>query len=181
MVYVDPVSKATGDLSWNLEDFFNQSLCDAAFCDSLIPSALLAAARKECGPLAAGEVYEIDQLLFSMQMLRVNKVDALALHTRRRDAVDRPAPVADAPTTNADDLHGLYLSSYIDWHRMLALEPNGQYRLLFWKIDHRSLARTDVRVYSGRFEVTHTEMGDQYVTLDIRLRRDSSGSDANDA
>ncbi|MET3146738.1 UNVERIFIED_ORG: hypothetical protein ABIB63_002536 [Xanthomonas axonopodis] len=120
-----------------------------------------------------------------MQMLRVTKVDALALHTRLRDAVDRPAPVADMPTTNADalpaeqrsvfegifqqprasdDLHGLYLSSYIDWHRMLALEPDGQYRLLFWKIDHRSLARCDVRAYSGRFEVTHTEMGDQYIT-----------------
>ncbi|MBO9857882.1 MULTISPECIES: GAD-like domain-containing protein [Xanthomonas] len=202
VVYVDPVSKATGDLSWNLEDFFNQSLCDAAFCDSLIPSARLAAARKECGPLAAGEVYQIDQLLLSMQMLRVDKVDALALHTRLRDAVDAPAPVADAPATVADalpaeqrpvfegifqhpqasgDLHGLYLSSYIDWHRMLSLEPDGQYRLLFWKIDHRSHARTDVRAYSGRFEVTQTEMGDRYLTLDIRLRRDSSGSDANDA
>ncbi|MBD4289474.1 hypothetical protein GUH24_11810, partial [Xanthomonas citri pv. citri] len=64
---------------------------------------------------------------------------------------------------------------------MLSLEPDGQYRLLFWKIDHRSHARTDVRAYSGRFEVTQTEMGDRYLTLDIRLRRDSSGSDANDA
>ncbi|WP_349781097.1 GAD-like domain-containing protein [Xanthomonas arboricola] len=202
VAYLDPVSKAAADLSWSLDDFFNQSLCEGEFCDSLIPSALLAAARKECGALAAGEVYEIDQMMFSMQMLRVDKVDALALHTRLRDAVDGPATVADAPTTNGDalpaeqrpmfeglfnapqcsnDLHGVYLSSYIDWHRMLALEPNGQYRLLFWKIDHRSLARTDVRAYAGRYEVTQTEIGDEQVTLHIRLRSDSSGSDANDA
>ncbi|WP_184409523.1 GAD-like domain-containing protein [Xanthomonas sp. 3075] len=202
VVYLDPVSKAAADLSWSLDDFFNQYVCDAASCDSLIPSALLAAAHTECGPLAAGEVYEIDQMLFSMQMLRINKVDALALHTRLRDAVDGPASVAATPTTNGDalpaaqrstfeglfnqrqntnDLHGLYLSSYIDWHRMLALEPDGQYRLLFWKIDHRSLARTDVRAYSGRYEVARSELGDEHVTLDIRLRRDSSGSDANDA
>ncbi|PPV05892.1 hypothetical protein XBLMG947_1504 [Xanthomonas bromi] len=200
VAYLDPVSKATSDLTWNLDDFFNQYLRDAASCDSLIPSDLLAAARKECGPLAAGEVYEIDRMLFAMQVLRVNKVDALALHTRLRDAVAGPA--AAAPTTNGDalpveqhsmfegifdhaqtanDLHGLYLSSYIDWHRMLALAPDGRYRLLFWKIDHRSLARTDVRAYSGRYEVTHTEGGDHHVTLDIRLRNDSSGSDANDA
>ncbi|AZR33604.1 hypothetical protein OC00_13550 [Xanthomonas vasicola] len=140
-------------------------------------------------------------MVLSMQMLRVSKVDALALHSRLRDAVDGSATVATAPTTNGDavpaeqramfeglfnepqssnDLHGVYWSSYIDWHRMVALEPDGQYRLLFWKIDHRSRARTNVRAYAGSYELTYTEMGDRQVTLDIRLRSDSSGSDAND-
>ncbi|OLG34294.1 hypothetical protein DXO246_10625 [Xanthomonas oryzae pv. oryzae] len=64
---------------------------------------------------------------------------------------------------------------------MLALAPNGLYRLLFCKIDHRSLVRTNVRGYAGHYALTHTEMGDAHVTLDIRLRSDSSGSDANDA
>ncbi|AKO02060.1 hypothetical protein BXOR1_18445 [Xanthomonas oryzae pv. oryzicola] len=64
---------------------------------------------------------------------------------------------------------------------MPALAPNGLYRLLFWNIDHRSLVRTHVRAYAGHYALTHTEMGDAHVTLDIRLRSDSSGSDANDA
>lgn len=64
---------------------------------------------------------------------------------------------------------------------MLALAPNGLYRLLFWNIDHRSLVRTNVRAHAGHYALTHTEMGDAHVMLDIRLRSDSSSSDANDA
>jgi len=196
--FLDPVSKATGDLSWKLDDFFNQFLCDPDSCDSLMPPALLESAREECGPLAPGEVYEIDQMLLSMQMLRISKVDALDLHKRLRDAVDPPKPRADEPGTIADalpdtqrhlfedmvdstDIHGLYLSSYIDWHRMLALRPDGQYQLLFWKIDHRSFERTDVRAYSGSYELSHNASGDELVTLDIVLTARSSGSDANDS
>lgn len=195
--FLDPVSKATGDLTWHLDDFFNQFLCDRDSCDSLMPPALLESAQEECGPLAPGEVYEIDQMLLSMEMLRISKVDALDLHTRLRDAVDAPRPRADKPDTiadalpdtqrhlfedmaNAPGIHGLYLSSYIDWHRMLALRPDGQYRLLFWKIDHRTFERTDVRAYSGSYETSRSEVGDELITLDIRLTAQSSGSDAND-
>lgn len=195
--FLDPVSKATGDLTWKLDDFFNQFLCDPDSCDSLMPPALLESAREECGPLAPGEVYEIDQMLLSMQMLRISKVDALDLHTRLRDAVDPPTPRADEPSTIANALpdtqrhlfedmadstgiHGLYLSSYIDWHRMLALRPDGQYQLLFWKIDHRTFERTDVRAYSGSYDLSRNALGDELVTLDIVLTARSSGSDAND-
>ncbi|QEI05684.1 hypothetical protein FXN63_07390 [Pigmentiphaga aceris] len=195
--FLDPVSKATGDLAWSLNDCFNQFLCEPESRDSLVPPDLLQSAVEECGELAPGEVYEIDETLFSMQMLRVRKVDALALHTRLRDAVDPPAKKADEPKTIADALptpqrhlfedmaehsgtHGLYLSSYLDWHRMLALQPDGQYRLLFWKIDARTFERSNIRVYSGRYDASRNDAGDELITLHIVLRADSSGSDAND-
>ena len=80
MAYVDPVSKKSSDLAWSLDDFFNTFLCEREALESLIPMALVWSARKECGALAPGEVYEVDQMLFSMQMLRVAKTDALHMH-----------------------------------------------------------------------------------------------------
>ena len=194
----DPVSKEGSVLVWSLDDFFNGLMCDRESLDSLIPPAMTQAAREECGPLAPGEVYEVNQLLYTMQMLEIAKVDALDLHKRLRDAVDPPKPKADKPTTVADalprahravfekfspgnGLTGLYLSSYIDWHRLLALEPNGQFHLLFWRIHHQTFERIEVRLYTGRYEISRGADGDELVELDIILREDSLGSDANDS
>jgi hypothetical protein len=197
VVYIDPVSKKTGDLAWSLDSFFNDFLCEQNLPEAIFPPALEQSARRECGALAPGEVYEIDQMLFSMQMLRIAKVDAFDLHRRLRDAVDPPKPKADEPTTVADalptnyrpvfegvvtgpDLTCLYLSTYIDWHRLLALQPDGQYRLLFWRIHHQTFERIELRAYSGAYDVSRNSHGDETVALGIVLRKDSLGSDAND-
>ncbi|KAF1029254.1 MAG: hypothetical protein GAK37_01831 [Pseudomonas sp.] len=196
VAYIDPVAKTSSDLAWGLDDFFNRFLCEQESLDALIPPSMVETASKECGPLQAGEVYEIDPMLFAMQMLRVGKADALALHKRLRDAVDPPQPVAAPPDTVgsalpaaerpffegmvAAGLTGLYLSSYIDWHRMLALQADGQFRLLFWRIHHQTFDRIEVRAYTGPYQLERTAAGDDVVTLDIKLRGDSLGSDAND-
>ncbi|WP_144378070.1 GAD-like domain-containing protein [Mesorhizobium amorphae] len=197
VAYIDPVTKQTGDLAWSLDEFFNRFLCERETLGSLVPPSLAQAARKECGVLAPGEVYEIDQLLFSMQMLKITKTDAFELHRRLRDAVDPPEPKDVEPVTLADAvpaqhrvmfektvagerLAGLYLSSYIDWHRLLALEPDGHYRLLFWRIHHKTFERTEIRLYAGTYQVSRNAEGDETVELDITLRADSLGSDAND-
>ncbi|MGY5779667.1 GAD-like domain-containing protein [Rhizobium sp. LEGMi135b] len=197
VVFIDPVSKRTSDLAWSLDEFFNRFLCDRQSLESLISPALAQSARKECGALLTGEVYEIDQILFSMQMLRIAKVDAFEMHRRLRDAVDPPRPTAEKPVTVADalpvehrtafddiadgqGLAGLYLSSYIDWHRLLALRSDGQYRLLFWRIHHRTLERVEVRFYTGAYDISRNAEGDEIIALDIVLRADSVGSDGND-
>lgn len=196
VAYIDPVARTSSDLAWGLDDFFNRFLCEQDSLDALIPPSMVATANKECGPLQAGEVYEIDPVLFAMQMLRVGKADALALHKRLRDAIEPPQPVAEPPDTIASalpaaerpffegmaaaGLTGLYLSSYIDWHRMLALQSDGQYRLLFWRIHHQSFERIEQRAYTGPYQVERTPAGDDVITLDIRLRGESLGSDAND-
>lgn len=197
VVYIDPVSKRTGDLAWSLDDFFNELLCEQEALESLISPALVRTAREECEALAPGEVYEVDQMLLSMQMLQIARVDGLDMHRRLRDAVDSPKPKAGKPTTVAHalpvghrsmfegiatgpGLAGLYLSSYIDWHRLLALLPSGQYRLLFWRIHHETFERTEIRVYSGCYEISGNSAGDDIVSLDVTLRSDSLGSDAND-
>ncbi|MNM57410.1 hypothetical protein D3C81_686090 [compost metagenome] len=196
--FVDPVSKETGVLAWSLDEFFNQFLCEREALESLISPVLAQSAHKECGPLVPGEVYEVNQLLLSMQMLQIVKVDALDMHRRLRDAVDSPEPKDDKPTTVADalpvehrsmfediatgqGLAGLYLSSYLGWHRLLALQPDGQYRLLFWLIHHKTFERIDVRSYSGPYKVSRSSAGDEIVALDIVLRRDSSGGDDIDS
>lgn len=197
VAYIDPVSKKTGDLAWGLDDFFNTFLCERETLESLISPALVRTAREACDALAPGEVYEVDQMLLSMQMLRVAKANALDMHRRLRDAVDPPTPKAEEPTTVANalpaehrsmfegiatgpGLAGLYLSSYIDWHRLLALQPSGQYRLLFWRIDYQTFERAEMRVYSGSYEISRNSAGDDIVALDVTLRNDSLGSDAND-
>lgn len=197
VAFIDPVSKQASDLAWSLDDFFNRFLCERETLETLISPALAQSARQECGALADGEIYEIDRLLFSMQMLRIAKVNALDMHHRLRDAVDPPQPRADRPKTVADalpvehraifedittsqGLTGLYLSSYIDWHRLLALRPDGQYRLLFWRIHHQTFERMEIRGYSGAYEVRRNSEGDDIINLDIVLRTDSSGGDDND-
>lgn len=197
VAYFDPASKETDVLTWKLDDFFNGFLCDAGALESLIPAATEKVAREENGPLAPGEAYEINQMLLTMQMLQIKKVDAMAMHHRLRDAVDPLKKKGEKPDTlaqaipqdyravfadqaQADDLTGLYLSSYSDWHRLLALQPDGQYRLLFWRIHYQTFERMDVRSYGGAYEIGRNDEGDQVLALDIKLRSDSSGSDARD-
>lgn len=203
VAFIDPVSKETGDLAWSLDGFFNKFLLDEEELDFLVDTGTARTARQECGPLAPGEVYEIDQMHLTMQMFRAEKVDALDLHRRLRDAVDPPQP-KDAPPATIQDavpaahraefaadaaaaqndtggVTGLYMSSYIDWHRMLSLTPDGRYRLLFWRIHHKTFERNDIRTYQGAYTIQRTEDGAETVSLDIRLRRDSRGSDANDS
>lgn len=194
---IDPVSKQTADLAWSLERFFNGFLCDLPSLDGLIAPDLLKIAYRECGPLEPGEVYEVNQRLLPMQMLWIQKAEALEMHTRLRDAVD-PAPEAEAAETLADavpephratfadvvageDLTGLYLSVYLDWYRLLALRPDGRFDLLFWRIHHKTRERMEVRPYSGTYAVNRSPAGDETLALDITLRKDSLGSDANDA
>ncbi|WP_230461006.1 GAD-like domain-containing protein [Burkholderia ubonensis] len=197
VVYIDPVSKRTGDLAWSVDDFFNKIVCEQDQLEAIISPPLAQSARLECGVLAPGEVYEVDHMLLPMQMVRITKVNALDMHRRLHDAVDPHEPKADKPTTVADALPveyrsmfenvetgprlaGLYLSSYLDDHRLLALRPDGQYYLLFWQIHHKTFERIEVRAYSGSYEVSRNSDGDETVELEIELRSDSPGSDSND-
>src|SRR5690606_143328 len=124
-------------------------------------------AQDACEKLAPGESYEIDQTLLVMQMLKITKTNALDLHQRLREAVEPPQVTAKEPQTMADalpseylsmfasvpispGLYGLYLSNYLDWHRLLALEPNGRYRLLFWSIHYLNFERSEIRHYEGK-------------------------------
>lgn len=77
-----------------------------------------------------------------------------------------------------DGLCGLYLSSYFS-HRLLTLAEDGTYRLLFWSTDPRDFA-SEPRFYCGAYWVDETEDGDRLIRLEIELRTDSLGSDAND-
>jgi len=198
IAYIDPVTTETDVLAWSLDEFFNEILCEQDSFEAIISPELTQSARQECGALAPGEVYEVDQMLLSMQMLRIRKVDALDLHRRLRDAVELPEPKDAPPTTVGDALPrdhramfeglptgpglvGLYLSFHIDWYRLLALRPDGQYRLLFWHIHYKTFERTEARAYEGGYEISHNSDGDETVALDIVLREDSSGGDANDA
>lgn len=193
---LDPHDKATQVLAWHLDEAFNEVLCDPQSLDVLIPSGMLEVAEGDHGPLAAGEVYEADQTLLTMQMLKLSKVDALAMHKRLRDAVDpakldaAPVTIADAlPTAHrgsfadrpdpGDGIAGLYLSKYIDWFRLLALDPDGSYRLLFWRIHHQTHERKEIRAYAGRYE--HLRDGEEErLRLAIRFDAASLGSDAED-
>jgi hypothetical protein len=197
---LDPTTRSTAVLSWNLIDFFNRFMCDPKRVDELMPPQLLEVARKEAGPLAAGEVYHADPKLLPMQLLKITKTDALTLHKKLRDEIDyENAPPAIGPASIAaalppehrsaftgmeregDDLPGLYLSAYIDWRRLLGLTADGDYRLLFWRNDHKTGAPSEVRPYSGQYQVLRTADGDHFVRLALRMTKGSLGSDDNDA
>jgi len=197
---LDPTTRSSTVLSWNLIDFFNRFMCEQERVDELMPPQRLDAARKQAGLLAAGEVFHADPTLLPMQTLKITKTDAQALYKKLRDEVDyESAPPAIQPasiraTLPSDqcamfagmdhgdgDLPGLYLSSYIDWRRLLGLTTDGEYRLLFWKNDHKTGAPGDVRTYTGEYEIFKTEEGDSFIRLDLRLTETSRGSDENDA
>lgn len=194
---IDPVSGEMHVLAWNLLDFFNQFLCQETTPEPLFLPDMALAAAQECGQLAPGEVYEIDQPLLAAQVLKITKVNALAMHQRLCNRVFTPKFKESEPKTVADalpaayrttfhdiatgfGLAGLYLSSYMDGHRLLVLQLNGEYSLLFWRIDYRTFERTDIRNYQGQYEVARNHTGDDTVMLNIELRASSLGSDAND-
>ncbi|MDH6590175.1 hypothetical protein M2165_000064 [Variovorax sp. TBS-050B] len=198
---LNPVTRSSSVLSWDLAECFNRVLSDPAQVDEFIRPDMLEVAAREAGPLAPGEVYHVDPMLLSMQMLKITRADALALHRDLRAQVDReqmpPAPPAASiaaamPASHraafaafeADDAaahpRGLFLSVYIDWRRLLAFDGEGRYRLLFWKNDHKTGEALEVRHYEGPYRVQQTAAGDRLLELDIALRRDSLGSDAND-
>jgi hypothetical protein len=197
VVYIDPVSTETGYLASSVDDLFNGILCEKDRLESLVSPALVHSARQQGGVLGPGEVYEIDKMLLLVQALQVARTGALHLHRRLRDAIDPPRTKAVKPTTVSEalpdeyrsvfmgvvegpGLAGLYLSSYIDWHRLLALREDGKYRLLFWRIHDRTYERTEVRWYSGLCEFSCSPLGDETVSLDIALRRGSCSSDDDD-
>lgn len=196
---LNPVTRSTSILSWDVVDFFNSVLSDPDSVDEFIRPDMLETAQREAGPLADGEVYYVDPMLLSMQMLKIVKTDALALHQTLRAEVDREsAPPASPPNsvfaampaeyreafknTERDDARpsGLFLSTYIDWRRLLALDGNGNYQLLFWENDEKTGEAVGVRRYSGPYEVVETDGGDRLVQLEVALNDDSLGSDAND-
>ena len=196
---LNPVTRSTSILSWDAVDFFNSVLSDADFVDEFIRPDMLEKAQCEAGPLAAGEVYYVDPTLLSMQMLKIVKTDALALHQKLRAEVDREsAPPASPPNSvsvampaeyreafenterGSDRPSGLFLSTYIDWRRLLALDGNGGYQLLFWENDEKTGEAVGVRHYSGPYEVVETDGGARLMQLDVELNDDSLGSDAND-
>jgi hypothetical protein len=158
------------------------------------------AAQQQAGALAAGEAYYIDPMLLSMQMLKITRTDALALHRQLRTQVDHEqAPPAPPPNSigeaipadyraafkdverDAQHAHGLYLSTYIDWRRLLMLDADGGYQLLFWKNHHKTGEASGMRHYSGGYRVLETDAGDCLLQLDLELNSDSSGGDDNDA
>lgn len=196
---LDPVTRKVDVVSWSLTEFFNTVLCDPASLDALAPSHLLDAGRREAGALKRGEVYHVDPVLLTMQMLKIVRTDALALHKKLRDAVDHeqaaPSPPPESllaalpPEHRAafadaggdgEGVAGLYLSRYIDWRRLVMLGEDGGYRLLFWKNDHKTGAPSGVRLYAGRYKVFRTPEGDRVVRLGLELTADSLGSDIRD-
>lgn len=196
---LNPITRSTSILSWDAVDFFNNVLGAPGSADEFIRPDMLETARREAGPLKAGEAYYVDPVLLSMQMLKIVRTDALALHQKLRAQVDREsAPPASPPhsvsaampvryretfgnTERGNDRpSGLFLSTYIDWRRLLALDGHGRYELLFWKTDEKTGEALEVRHYTGPYQVVETEGGDRLVQLDVVLNGDSLGSDAND-
>lgn len=196
---LNPVTRSVSILSWDLADLFNKVLSDPSQADEFIQPAMLETAQQEAGTLAPGEAYHVDPMLLSMQMLKIARTDALALHQKLRAQVDHeqapPAPPPDSIRAALPDKYraafkdverkdghpgGLYLSTYIDWRRLIALDAQGNYQLLFWKNDHKTGEASDIRHYSGRYRVLDTEEGDCLLRLDLVFTSKSLGSDADD-
>lgn len=197
---LNPVTRSSSVLSWNFVDCFNRVLSEPAQVDDFIRPDMLEVAKREAGALAPGEVYHVDPMLLSMQMLKITKTDALTLHRELRAQVDReqmsPAPPAASiaaampaehraafAALEADDgaaPRGLFLSVYIDWRRLLAFDGRGRFQLLFWKNDHKTGEALRARHYEGPYRMSTDDAGDRLLALEITLRGDSLGSDAND-
>ncbi|WP_431128688.1 GAD-like domain-containing protein [Variovorax paradoxus] len=195
---LNPVTRSISILSWDLVDLFNNVLSDPSQIDEFIQPAMLETAQQQAGTLAPGEAYHVDPMLLSMQMLKIARTDALALHQKLRAQVDHeqapPAPPPDSIRAALPDKYraafkdlerkdghpsGIYLSTYIDWRRLVALDADG-YQLLFWKNDHKTGEASDIRHYSGQYRVLETEEGDCLLQLDLVFTGKSLGSDAND-
>jgi hypothetical protein len=76
---------------------------------------------------------------------------------------------------------GLYLSSHVDRHRLLALVENNTYQLLFFSSDPNPNYQYVPRFYTGAYAAETFADGETLLSLDIAMRDDSTGGDANDA
>jgi hypothetical protein len=202
---INPHTRSTDVLAWSLETVFNETLCDAGQLGDLIPQGWLKSAEDTHGRLADDECYEPDATLLAMEMLVIKCVEALDMHQRLRDAVDAPKqsrevkaaplPLSEAlppawrsvfqPTNQIHDasasaLTGLYLSSDVGRHRLLSLTAENTYHLLFFSSDPNPRYQFAPRYYSGTYALEVSSDGETTATLDIPLRDDALGSDAND-
>ena len=197
---LDPVYRSSEILTYNLVEFFNNFMCNKESSDNLLRSDLIKTASQEAGLLTIGESYQIDLTLLQMELIRINKIDAFQLHKTLRDAVDTPnAPALAKPAnlktaipieylsdfigteSNTDRLSGLYLSSYINWYKLIRLNDDNSYILLYWEINKKTGERKEIRSYTGNYTLYQTEDKDQFIKLDIEMRDDSLGSDEDDS
>ena len=196
---LDPVERSMDVLTWSLAEFFNDFMADPESADTLTSMEMLDQARQQHGALKPGDVYETDPVLLPAQVLRFSRQNGLQMHKRLRDLVESPQETNDEPPgTIAElmpaayrehfptDVDGdepateFYLSSYVDRHRLLALKPDGSYRLLFWMTDARALHPSEPRLYSGAYGMTKTEDGDTVIHLEMDELADSTGRDFDD-
>lgn len=103
VAYVDLISKKTGVLASSLDSCFTTFLCEQKTRDWLMPPARLRAARRQCGPLAPGEIYCADPILLSMQIVLAERIRAVDLHDCLRNQTASSEQIAGIPaaTTNA--------------------------------------------------------------------------------
>jgi hypothetical protein len=78
-------------LTWSLDNFFNEVLCDPEQIDDLLQTSWCGLAQKQYGQLKSNEVYEADACMWAMELLVLKCVDALQMHKRLRDAIDATA------------------------------------------------------------------------------------------
>lgn len=196
---LDPTARSMDVLTWDLAAFFNDYMCDPESADALISAEALDLARRELGVLEPGEVYGADPTLQPAQVLRYSRVDGLQMHQRLRNRVDAPdRSDSDPPKTVSDLLPeafreafaadggrdepatDLYFSFYVDRHRLLALRPDGTYRLLLWMTDARAHHQWDPYLYSGAYETARSDDGDEIIRLEMKELAQSSGRDFDD-
>ena len=196
---LDPVERSMEVLTWDLAEFFNDFMADPESADTLTSMEMLYHARRQHGALEPGEVYETDPVLLPAQVLRFSRQNGLQMHKRLRDLVDSPQETNDDPPATIAELlpaafrddfptdgglgepaTAFYFSSYVDRHRLLALEPDGAYRLLFWMTDAGALYPAEPRLYSGAYGMTETESGDTVIRLEMNELADSTGRDFDD-
>lgn len=196
---LDPIERSMDVLTWDLAEFFNDFMADPESADTLMSMEMLDHARRRHGALEPGEVYETDSVLLPAQVLKFSRQGGLQMHKRLRDLVDAPQETDDDPPGTIADLlptafrgdfptdegqdgraTEFYFSSYVDRHRLLALKPDGSYRLLFWTTDARALNPSEPRLYSGAYGASRTEGGDTVIRLEMNELADSTGRDFDD-
>lgn len=171
-------------LSWDLLECFNEQFTDEDGFDDLVSSADYEHARQTAGVLAAGQVYEPDQLLSAI-LRRFTRKDAQTLFLEQFEimqacaAFDFPSPgtllqaLPDGLRTDIQALaariegypQGLYLSAYLCRYHLLILGSDGLCRLLCWTTHPKDMRTESPRLYLGRYRLDQSAEGDALVTL----------------
>lgn len=87
---IDPFESEAELLTWSLVDYFNDMLLHPKGLEGMVLEGWARVALEEKGPLAPGQIYEVDRMMLTMQMMKIDgPLDALAVHKRLRDAVDQ--------------------------------------------------------------------------------------------